>query len=87
MSRRRLWEFGNLESNNSDNAGAAKSNKQILEIVTVDPTFSVRHISSEIGTSTLTIYNALRKECLYLYHYSRVPALLLKDLPRRVQFC
>jgi hypothetical protein len=77
-----VWDRGRFA-----NDGAVERDEQILELVNDNPAISIRTITQTLGTSTCTVWRALRRDRLHPYHYTRVQALPPEDYKCRIIFC
>lgn len=83
-----LREFGLVQRRNEQGTILdAELEEQILNIITRDPTTSIRQISIRLGIPKTAVWRVLKKEGLHPYHYRRSYNLVAGDNVARSIFC
>jgi len=85
---RHLAVFGLVRNRNEQGVMLdVELEEEVLDIITRDPTTSIRRISARLGVSKTSVWRILKKEGLHPYHFRRSHNLIFGDSPARLVFC
>jgi len=81
-------EFGLVRRRNEQGVMLdAELEEEVLDIITRDPTTSIRRISARLGIPNTSVWKILKKEGLHPYHFRQSHNLIFGDGGARSIFC